>query len=227
MPPFEKNGFITFGSFNHLAKLTDSTIRLWSRVLDAVPNSRLVLKALPLADKETRELTRRRFADCGIDAARIDPLPPTVPLSAFMAEYSRIDIALDTVPYNGGTTTCDALWMGVPVVTLPGGRFCSRMGASVLKTVGLDEFVAADEHDYVRLATTLALDTRKLSTLRSSLRGRVRNSPLCNSGSLLTTSSRLFEPCSIRTLIISRPWNDDRRLATTSVPPASSESADR
>ena len=181
VPPFEKNGFITFGSFNHLAKLTDSTIRLWSRVLDAVPNSRLVLKALPLADKKTRELTQRRFADCGIDAARIDPLPPTVPLSAFMAEYSRMDIALDTVPYNGGTTTCDALWMGVPVVTLPGGRFCSRMGASVLKTVGLEELAAADEDDYVRLATTLALDTQRLTTLRSSLRDQVRDRLLCNS----------------------------------------------
>lgn len=179
--PFEKNGFITFGSFNHLAKLTDSTIRLWSRVLDALPDSRLVLKALPLADKETRDLTQRRFADCGIDAARIDPLPPTVPLSAFMAEYSRMDIALDTVPYNGGTTTCDALWMGVPVVTLPGGRFCSRMGTSVLKTVGLEEFVAADEDDYVRLATTLALDTQRLTTLRSSLRDQVRDRLLCNS----------------------------------------------
>lgn len=179
--PFEKNGFITFGSFNHLAKLTDSTIRLWSRVLDAVPDSRLVLKALPLADKETRDLTKQRFAACGIDAARIEPLPPTVPLSAFMAEYSRMDIALDTVPYNGGTTTCDALWMGVPVVTLPGGRFCSRMGASVLKTVGLDDFVAADADDYVRLATTLAANTQKLRTLRSSLRKQVQDSLLCNS----------------------------------------------
>jgi predicted O-linked N-acetylglucosamine transferase (SPINDLY family) len=180
-PPFEKNGFITFGSFNHLAKLTESTIRLWSRVLDAVPNSRLVLKALPLADKETRDLTQRRFADCGIDTTRIEPLPPTVPLSVFLAEYSRMDIALDTVPYNGGTTTCDALWMGVPVVTLPGGRFCSRMGASVLKTVGLEEFVATNADDYVRLATTLAADARRLRTLRSSLRNRVRDSLLCNS----------------------------------------------
>ena len=181
LPPFEKNGYVTFGSFNHLAKLTDSTIRLWSRVLDAVPDSRLVLKALPLADKETRDLTQRRFANFGVNAARIDPLPPTVPSSAFMAEYSRMDIALDTVPYNGGTTTCDALWMGVPVVTLPGGRFCSRMGASILKTTGLEKFVATDADDYVRLATNLAFDTQKLKTLRSSLRNRIRNSLLCNS----------------------------------------------
>jgi predicted O-linked N-acetylglucosamine transferase (SPINDLY family) len=180
-PPFDKNGYVTFGSFNHLAKLTDSTIQLWSRVLDAVPDSKLVLKALPLADQETRHLTRRRFANFGIDAARIDPLPPTVPLSAFMAEYSRMDIALDTVPYNGGTTTCDALWMGVPVITLPGGRFCSRMGSSILKTVGLDEFVAADADDYVRLATTLAFDRPELRTLRSSLRNQIQNSLLCNS----------------------------------------------
>ena len=179
-PPFEKNGFITFGSFNHLAKLTDSTVRLWSRVLDAVPDSKLVLKALPLADEGTRTLTRQRFADCGIDPERISPLPPTVPLSAFMAEYSRLDIALDTVPYNGGTTSCDALWMGVPVITLPGGRFSSRMGASVLSTVGLDDFIAEDNDDYVRIGASLASDTNKLRTLRSSIRNRVAESLLCN-----------------------------------------------
>jgi len=179
-PPFEKNGFITFGSFNHLAKLTDSTVRLWSRVLDAVPESRLVLKALPLADEGTRTLTRQRFADCGIDPGRISPLPPTVPLSAFMAEYSRMDIALDTVPYNGGTTSCDALWMGVPVVSLSGSRFSSRMGASVLSTVGLEEFIARGNQDYVQIATSLAADHYRIRTIRSSLRNQVASSLLCN-----------------------------------------------
>lgn len=178
--PFEKNGFITFGSFNHLAKLTDSTVRLWSRVLDAVPDSRLILKALPLADDQTRKLTRQRFADHGVDPERIDPLPPTVPLSAFMAEYRRMDIALDTVPYNGGTTSCDALWMGVPVVSLPGGRFSSRMGASVLSTVGLEEFIAKDNEDYVRIATSLAADRNRIRSLRSSSRNQVASSLLCN-----------------------------------------------
>ena len=187
--PFEKNGFITFGSFNHLAKLTDSTVRLWSRVLNAVPDSKLVLKALPLADEGTRRLTRQRFAACGIDPERIATLPPTVPLSAFMAEYSRMDIALDTVPYNGGTTSCDALWMGVPVVTLPGGRFSSRMGASVLSTVGLDEFIAKDEDDYIRIATSLAAEQNRVRSLRSSLRGRLSNSPLCDA----RTFARSFE----------------------------------
>lgn len=178
--PFKKNGFITFGSFNHLAKLTDSTVRLWSRVLDSVPESRLMLKALPLADDGTRKLTRQRFADCGINPERISPLPPTVPLSAFMAEYSRMDIALDTVPYNGGTTSCDALWMGIPVITLPGGRFSSRMGASVLSTVGLNELIAENEDDYVRISKSLASETNKLQTLRSSIRNRVAESMLCN-----------------------------------------------
>jgi protein O-GlcNAc transferase len=180
LPPFEKNGFITFGSFNHLAKLTNSTVRLWSRVLNSVPDSKLVLKALPLADEGTRRLTRQRFAKCGIDPTRVEPLPPTVPLSAFLAEYSRMDIALDTVPYNGGTTSCDALWMGVPVVTLPGGRFCSRMGASVLKTVGLNELIASDQDDYVHIAKSLAADFRKLQDLRLTLRHQVSISPLCD-----------------------------------------------
>jgi predicted O-linked N-acetylglucosamine transferase (SPINDLY family) len=188
-PPFQKNGFITFGSFNHLAKLTDSTVHLWSRVLNSVPDSKLVLKALPLADEGTRRLAQQRFVDCGIDPKRIEPLPPTVPLSAFLAEYSRMDIALDTVPYNGGTTSCDALWMGVPVVTLPGGRFSSRMGASVLKTVGLEELVANDADDYVRLAASLASDTRNLQDFRSTLRNQVSVSPLCNAAEF----SRDFE----------------------------------
>jgi protein O-GlcNAc transferase len=178
--PFEKNGFVTLGSFNHLAKLTDSTVRLWSRVLDAVPDARLVLKALPLADQETRRLTKQRFAKCGIDPRRIETLQPTVPLSAFLAQYSRMDIALDTIPYNGGTTTCDALWMGVPVITLPGNRFSSRMGCSVLRTVGLDEFIAADEDDYIRVATETASDIAKLRELRASLRDRLEHSPLCD-----------------------------------------------
>lgn len=178
LPPFDKNGFVTFGSFNHLAKLTDSTVNLWSRVLHAVPNSRLVIKALPLADVETRQLTKSRFNKCGIDPERVDTLPPTVPLSAFLGEYSRMDVGLDTVPYNGGTTTCDALWMGVPVVTLPGSRFCSRMGVSVLRAVGLDECVARNADDFVRIAQELASDTVKLSKLRSTLRNQVARSSL-------------------------------------------------
>lgn len=185
-PPFEKNGFITFGSFNHLAKLTDSTVRLWSRVLESVPNSRLVLKALPLADEQTRKLTRKRFAECGIDPARVDPLPPTVPLSAFLAEYSRMDIALDTVPYNGGTTSCDALWMGVPVISLPGGRFSSRMGASVLSTVDLEKLIAGNEDDYVQLARSLAEDKGQIRSLRTTLRDRVAGSLLCNAARFTT-----------------------------------------
>ena len=179
-PPFEVNGFVTFGSFNHLAKLTDSTVRLWSRVLDAVPESRLVLKALPLADEGTRRLTRQRFAKHGIDPGRVETLQPTVPLSAFLAQYALMDIALDTVPYNGGTTTCDALWMGCPVITLPGNRFSSRMGCSVLHTVGLQKFIAADEDDYIRIATETAGDIASLRGTRSSLRARLTRSSLCD-----------------------------------------------
>lgn len=179
-PPFENNGFVTFGSFNHLAKLTDSTVHLWSRVLDAVPESRLVLKALPLADEGTRRLTRQRFARHGIEPERIETLQPTVPLSAFLGQYSRMDIALDTIPYNGGTTTCDALWMGCPVITLPGNRFSSRMGCSVLRTVGLAGFIATDEDDYIRIATETARDMVKLREMRSSLRDRLTRSPLCD-----------------------------------------------
>lgn len=199
LAPFEQNNVITFGSFNHLAKMSDSSVRLWSDVLKAVPESRLLLKALPLADAETRRLTQERFAQFGIDPARVEPLPPTVPLSAFLAEYARIDIALDTVPFNGGTTTCDALWMGVPVVTLPGTRFCSRMGLSVLSTVGLTDLIARDEADFVRIAAELAADSERRSQLRGSLRSMVSQSPLCDVQKFTRSLESLYRSIAIET----------------------------
>jgi predicted O-linked N-acetylglucosamine transferase (SPINDLY family) len=178
-PPVDRNGCITFGSYNAMQKLTDATFGLWVRVLEAVPTARLALKSLTFADEQARVATRRRFIEAGIAAPRIDVLAPTDP-SQFLAEYGRLDIGLDPTPYNGGTTTCEALWMGVPVVTLAGERFCSRMGLSLLENVGLPELIARTPDDYVRIAQALAADRPRLAAVRATLRGRMAASPICD-----------------------------------------------
>jgi protein O-GlcNAc transferase len=178
-PPVGRNGCVTFGSYNAMQKLTDATFDLWVRVLNAAPTARLALKSLTFADESARVATRRRFVEAGIAAPRIDVLPPTDP-TQFLAEYGRLDIALDPTPYNGGTTSCEALWMGVPVVTLAGDRFCGRMGLSLLENVGLPELVARTPEDYVRIAAELAADRPRLAALRAGLRPRMAASPICD-----------------------------------------------
>lgn len=178
-PPALKRGYVTFGSYNALQKMSDAVVALWKRVLQAVPGSHLALKSLAFADAHTREAVRRRFTDAGIAAECIEVLPPSDG-AQFLAEYRRMDIALDPFPYNGGTTTCEALWMGVPVVALEGERFCARMGASMLRSIGLPELVARDAEDYVRIADGLANDTARLAALRGELRARMAASPLCD-----------------------------------------------
>ena len=178
-PPALANGYVTFGSYNALQKLSDAAVALWTRVLEAVPGSHLALKSLAFADPQTREAVRARFTRTGIAAERIEILPPS-DSAEFLAEYRRVDIALDPFPYNGGTTSCDALWMGVPVVALEGERFCARMGASVLRSAGLPELVARDAGDYRRIAAGLANDPARLALLRREMRGRMAASPLCD-----------------------------------------------
>lgn len=178
--PCEANGFVTFGSFNNLPKVSSSTIQLWSDLLNSVPGSRLVIKALSLVDAGTRELFYQHFCKKGIDRSRVDLLPPTIPLSKFLDEYRRIDIGLDPIPYNGGTTTCEALWMGVPVITLPGSSFCSRMGLSILRTLGQSDWVAESREDYIRIAGELAAQPLLIAQHRRELRDRMLNSPLCD-----------------------------------------------
>jgi protein O-GlcNAc transferase len=178
--PALENGFVTFGSYNNLPKLSDRCINLWAKVLNAVPNSELILKALSFSDEGTKKQVLNRFAKAGVAPQRIKLLGPTVPITSFLAEYGRIDIALDTLPYNGGTTSCDALWMGVPVVTLAGQHFFERMGSSILTTLGRPEWVANDENRYVEIAVELAADFTSLASLRGGLRNQMQQSPLCD-----------------------------------------------
>jgi protein O-GlcNAc transferase len=181
--PAKANGHVTFGSYNALPKLQRATISLWAEVVRAVPGSRLALKALPFNDERVRDAVRRRFAETGLPGERLDLLGPTEP-RAFLQEYARLDIALDPFPYNGGMTTCEALWMGVPVVSLSGGRFCSRMGVSILHNVGLPQFAVGSREQYVAAAVALANDIPALEGLRAGLRERVRASALCDGASV-------------------------------------------
>lgn len=173
--PVESNGFVTFGSFNQAPKLSPSVRRLWAQIMQALPDSRLVVAGIQ--DEGVRELLWRDFAGSGIDRARI-AFRPYGSLPDYYRWYNEVDIALDTTLYSGGTTTLDALWMGVPVVTLPGERPASRSAASILAAVGLEDWIASSGEDYVRRAAAFARDNARLADLRRTLRARVRASPL-------------------------------------------------
>jgi len=161
-----------FGSFNNAMKLTPATLALWARVLHAVPGARLLLKAPSLRDAEVQAMLVRRFGELGIAAERLSFRGPTG-LADMMQEYVDLDVALDPLPYNGGTTTLQALWMGVPVVTCLGGNFCGRMGASILHAMGRPEWVAADADAYVATAARLAAEAPAARAGRAAARARL------------------------------------------------------
>jgi predicted O-linked N-acetylglucosamine transferase (SPINDLY family) len=170
---------VVFGSFNNVMKLTPHTLRLWSQILHAVPGSKLFLKAPSLRDGAVCDRFRRLFADHHIDPTRLEFQGPTE-LSTMMQCYGKIDIALDPVPYNGGTTSLQALWMGVPLVSLLGGNFVSRMGGSFLHALGRSEWLALDDDDYVRIASELAVQVSELRQRRQQFRDQMAVSPLSN-----------------------------------------------
>jgi len=167
---------LVFGSFNNVPKLTPRTLQLWARVLAAVPGSRLVLKAPSFGDEAAKAVFTERLTALGVDPARVEFRGP-VGLTDMMAEYADIDIALDPVPYNGGTTSLQAMWMGVPVLTRMGGHFVSRMGASFMTAAGLSEWVARDDDDYVAIARRMAEDRKALLKLKKGLRERLQGLP--------------------------------------------------
>ena len=181
--PALTNGFVTFGSFNNFAKVSPEVIRLWARLLGQLPGARLILKGRSFTDLPTKRYCESAFASYGIDPGRLDLRPWEDADQSHLSAYGRIDIALDTFPYNGTTTTCEALWMGVPVVTLLGDRHAARVGASILSRVGLGTLIAKDHEEYLSLACDLAADLERLSSLRGTLRGTMAGSPLCDARS--------------------------------------------
>lgn len=190
-PPRATDAPVVFGSFNNAMKLSPKTIVLWAQVLQAVPGSMLLLKAPSLKDEAVRERFAALFADQGISRERLIFRGPSG-LAEMMQEYGDLDIALDPTPYNGGTTTLQALWMGVPVVTLAGGNFVGRMGASFLDTLGHPDWVAAVEADYVAKALRLAGEINTLRQNRLNLRQQMAASPLCDIKSYVAHLESLY-----------------------------------
>ena len=171
-------GGITFGCFNNVAKISDTTLELWGRVLAAVPDSRLLLKGRGFSSEEQRQRYLPRFYAAGIPAERVEFLERTATTEGHLAVYQRVDLSLDTFPYHGTTTTCEALWMGVPVVTLMGDRHVARVSGSLLTAIGRPEWIADTADDYVRIAAELAANPTELAAVRAGLRDQVKNSPL-------------------------------------------------
>ena len=169
---------ITFGSFNNATKIGARSVELWARALQAVPGSRLLMKAQSLTDSTGRKVILERFAAAGIAPDRLELVAYTKTRDEHLRLYNRVHVALDTVPYNGTTTTCEALWMGVPVITTLGDRHAARVSASLLHAAGHPELVASDADAFVRIAASLAQDRERLATLRTSLRAEMAASPL-------------------------------------------------
>ena len=172
--PALRSGRVTFGSVNRFDKTHEGLLQRWARLLEMVPQSRLVMIC---PEGRTRERVHGLFATHGVAPERVELAAPR-PWANYLRLFEGIDVALDPDPCNGMTTTCHALWMGLPVVTLAGGRAVSRAGKSLLHTIGLPEWVAHSEEEYVRIAAQWAADLPRLAEVRSALRSRMETSPL-------------------------------------------------
>lgn len=176
--PAIKNGFVTFGCFNNMAKLNANLFETWAEILLQVPGSHLRLKARTLTDDGVRKELKSYFTERGIEDGRLDFFGHTKNISDHLASYHSVDIALDSFPYHGTTTTCEAMWMGCPVVTRAGKTHVSRVGVSLLNAVGLQEFIAESREAYIEKAVALASQTDRLQELRAGMRERLRASVL-------------------------------------------------
>ncbi|MFZ1374988.1 MAG: tetratricopeptide repeat protein [Geothrix sp.] len=179
-PPSIQNGFITFGSFNHSSKLSEHSVQLWARLMCELPDSRLFLKARGFSDTGVCDRYRGQFLLAGIEPSRLTFSGLLSDPADHLASYGRVDIALDTFPYNGTTTTCEALWMGVPVLNRTGGLHAARVGKSILTSIGLVEFACESDEAFLSRGRALATDPVGLAALRSGLRQKISCSPVCD-----------------------------------------------
>lgn len=191
--PLLRHGHVTFGSFNNIAKVTDHTLDLWAQVMNAVPKSRLLLKSSSMAQASNRENIERFMAARGIEPHRLSLQPWIVAKSSHLDLYNDVDIALDPYPYNGATTTCEALWMGVPVVTRRGRTHTSRMGASILGAIGKPEWVSDNDTDYVATLVRLASDVGALAQWRQQARACLIGSELFDEAGFTRSFEKLLE----------------------------------
>ncbi len=189
--PFKRNGYVTYGSFNNLPKINGEVIHAWAAILQQTSHSKLIIKCKSLKDKTVRDRMLTAFAYEGVARERIDIRGFDGTLAEHLQQYHQVDLALDSFPYNGTTTTCEALWMGVPVLTLTGERHRSRVGTSILSCLGLSSFAAKNVESYVRTAIQLGLDPRPLAQLRPVLRNLMAASPLCDGERFTRTLERL------------------------------------
>lgn len=178
-PPAVRNGYPTFACIGNIAKISDRTLKSWAEILQRVPNARLLLRSISFNDPAAIESMRERVADCGISLERVDFRGPAGG-SDFFASYNEIDIVLDTYPFNGGTTSCFAAYMGVPIVSLAGKSLISRMGKSILNNLGLADWVVDDAGTYIERAVAASTDLATLALFREEARERLSRTPLGN-----------------------------------------------
>lgn len=192
-PPCRKTGRTTFGSFNNRSKITRNVIKVWSEILKKIPDSMLLLKAKPFADTDTRQALLEEFSRQGVQPGQIEFAGRIESRIEHLELYNSIDIALDTFPYNGTTTTCEALWMGVPVIILKGEAHMSRVGVSLLTNMGMEEFITETPHDYVEKAMSLAKNPKNLSRLRQRQRNAMSRSPLMDGHNFTRNLERAYQ----------------------------------
>ncbi len=196
--PALKNGYITFGSFNNYAKVSDTIVDVWAAVLKAIPTSKFLLKNQALKDPDTWQHFKGRMVERGIDPHRLHYSKFEKSTQDHLRVYQKVDIALDSFPYNGATTTFEALWMGVPVVTLVGNAHVSRVGKSILATLGFDNLIANTADEFVTLCQTLAKDVKYIQNFRQTIREKMQKSPVMDAKTFTRELEELYQ----------RAWNN-------------------
>ncbi|WP_186429881.1 glycosyltransferase [Clostridium sp. BSD9I1] len=196
--PYYRNKKITFGCFNNMAKITEKTIKIWCDILKNVKNSVLVLKNTAFLDEDIINSSKEKFLKHGIKEEQLIFLKRDNNVKEHLSRYNDIDIALDTYPYNGTTTTCEAMYMGVPVISLAGERHASRVGVSLLTNVGLADFIAYSEEEYIEKAVCLAYDIKRLEKIKLKLRHNIKKSPLMQADKFTKELERIYRNLWIR-----------------------------
>lgn len=191
--PCQRKGYFTFGSFNNLSKIREDNIEAWALILQGVPLARIMIKAHQLVDEGVRNYYLKLFESHGIDKERVDLRAAVKGKDRHLKMYDEVDLALDSFPYNGTTTTCEALWMGVPTVTFRGEVHAARVSASILHFAGMNEFVAEDLEGYVQKAIAIGNSPDQLVELRSNLRERVEASALGDAAGFTRQMEGAFE----------------------------------
>jgi predicted O-linked N-acetylglucosamine transferase (SPINDLY family) len=175
--PAKSRGFVTFGVFANLAKVTDHSLKVWAEILNQIPRSKLIMMGKGMSGESAAAHIKQKLSEAGISADRLT-IAGTLKLEKYLQAHGDVDLLLDTFPVNGHTVTCHALWMGVPVVSLSGRTYCERLGTSVLSNLQLNELIARTPEQYVRIAVDLAKDFGRLAELRAGMRKRMARSPI-------------------------------------------------